>query len=45
LGSAIVEHDQEGIVAKRIDALDRADRQATWIKIKNKDNSRRGVVE
>jgi len=42
---AIVEHDQEGIVAKRIDAPYRADRQSTWLKIKNRDYSRRGAVE
>jgi ATP-dependent DNA ligase len=42
---AIVEHDQEGIVAKRVDAPYRSNRQSTWIKIKNRDYSRRGAVE
>ena len=42
---AIVEHDQEGIVAKRMDAPYRADRQPTWIKVKNWDYSRREAIE
>ena len=41
----IARHDQEGIVAKRIDAPYRAGRQPTWVKITNKDYSRRGAVE
>jgi len=41
----IVRHDQEGIVAKRLEAPYRAGRQATWVKIKNRDYSRRGAVE
>jgi ATP-dependent DNA ligase len=38
---AIVENDQEAVVAKRADAPYRPDRQSTWIKIKNRDYSRR----
>lgn len=41
----IVRHDQEGIVEKRLDAPYRASRQPTWLKIKNKDYSRRAAVE
>lgn len=41
----IERHDQEGIVGKRVDAPYRAGRQPTWLKIKNKDYSRRGAVE
>ena len=37
-------HDQEGIVAKRIDAAYRAGRQSRWVKIKNQEYSRRGAV-
>jgi bifunctional non-homologous end joining protein LigD len=37
-------HDQEGIVAKRLDAPYRAGKQPTWLKIKNKSYSRRGAV-
>jgi ATP-dependent DNA ligase len=37
----IVRHDQERIVAKRLDAPHRAGRQPTWLKIKNGDYSRR----
>ena len=42
---AIVENDQEGVVAKRVDAPYRGDRQPAWIKIKSRDYSRRGAVE
>ena len=42
---AIVAHVQEGVVAKRIDAPYRADRQPTWIKVKNRDYSRREAIE
>ena len=41
----IARHDQEGIVAKRLDAPYRAGRQPTWLKIKNADYSRRGAIE
>ena len=41
----IARHDQEGIVAKRLDAPYRAGRQLTWLKIKNRDYSRRAAVE
>ena len=41
----IARHDQEGIVAKRIDAPYRAGRQSSWLKIKNRDYSRRGGIE
>ena len=41
----IARHDQEGIVAKRMNAPYRAGRQPTWLKIKNRDYSRRGAVE
>ena len=40
----IVEHDHEGIVAKRIDAPYRAGRQSTWVKIKNRAYSSRDAV-
>ena len=45
LFAEIARHDQAGIVAKRLDAPYRAGRQSTWLKIKNKDYSRRGAVE
>jgi len=40
-------HDGEmkGIVAKRVDAPYRAGRQPAWVKIKNRDCSRRAAVE
>jgi len=38
-------HDQQGIVAKRLDSAYRAGRQSSWLKIKNKDYSRRDAVE
>ena len=41
LFATIVEQDHEGIVAKRIDAPYRAGRHSTWVKIKNRDYSRR----
>jgi bifunctional non-homologous end joining protein LigD len=41
----IARHDQEGIVAKRLDAPYRAGRQPTWLKVKNKEYSRREAVE
>lgn len=41
----ITRHDQEGIVAKRVDAPYPAGKQSTWIKIKNKEYSRRDAVE
>lgn len=41
----IVQHDREGIVAKHFVAPYRAGRQPTWLKIKNKDYSRRAAVE
>jgi len=41
----IARHDQEGIVAKRLDAPYRAGRQPTWLKVKNKSYSRRGAIE
>jgi hypothetical protein len=41
----ITRHDQEGIVAKRVDAPYRAGKQSTWIKIKSKEYSRRDAVE
>jgi bifunctional non-homologous end joining protein LigD len=41
----VVEHDHEGIVAKRLDAPYRAGRQSHWLKIKNRDYSRREAVE
>jgi ATP-dependent DNA ligase len=42
---AIAADDHEGIVAKRLDAPYRAGRQPTWLKIKNKEYSRREAVE
>jgi bifunctional non-homologous end joining protein LigD len=45
LFAAIVEHDHEGIVAKRLDAPYRAGRHAHWLKIKNHTYSRREAVE
>ena len=41
----IARHDQEGIVAKRLEAPYRAGRQPTWLKIKNKEYSRRVAVD
>ena len=41
---AIVEGDHEGIVAKRIDARYRAGPPNTWLKIKNRNYSRRGAL-
>lgn len=41
----IVQHDHEGIVAKHFVPPYRAGRQPTWLKIKNKDYSRRAAVE
>ena len=40
----IVEHYQEGIVAKWLDAPYRAGRQPTWFKIKNANYSRREAL-
>jgi hypothetical protein len=42
---AIAAQDFEGIVAKRVDAPYRAGRQPAWMKIKNRDCSRRSAVE
>jgi len=42
---AIATQDFEGIVAKRVDAPYRAGRQPAWVKIKNRDYSRRAAVE
>jgi len=42
---AIVDGNHEGIVPKRMDALYRAGKHPSWIKIKNRDCSRRGAVE
>src|SRR5690348_18271087 len=42
---AIVEGDHEGIVAKPMDAPYRAGPCRAWLKIKNKEYSRRGAVE
>ena len=42
---AIVDGDYEGIVAKRMDAPYRAGPRNTWLKIKNRNYSRRGAVE
>ena len=42
---AIAAGDHEGIAAKRIDAPYRAGRQPSWVKIKNRDYSRRAAVE
>jgi bifunctional non-homologous end joining protein LigD len=42
---AIAAGDHEGIVAKRLDAPYRAGRHPSWIKIKNREYSRRGAVE
>jgi len=42
---AIVDGDHEGIVAKRADAPYRAGQNASWLKIKNRQYSRRGAVE
>jgi ATP-dependent DNA ligase len=39
----VAAHDQEDIVAKRLDAPYRAGRQPVWLKIKNRDYSRRGT--
>ena len=45
LFSAIGADDYEGIVAKRLDAPYRAGPQSSWIKIKNRNYSRRDAVE
>jgi ATP-dependent DNA ligase len=45
LFAAIVEQDHEGVVAKRLDAPYRAGRQSAWVKIKNKNYSRREALE
>jgi len=42
---AIVNGDHEGIVAKRADAPYRAGPHNAWLKIKNRDYSRRGAIE
>ena len=42
---AIVDGDHEGIVAKRADAPYRAGPHNAWLKIKNREYSRRGAVE
>lgn len=44
LFAAAVDQDQEGIVAKRLDAPYRAGRQESWVKIKNKAYSRQAAV-
>jgi len=43
--NAIAAQDFEGIVAKRVDAPYKAGRQPAWVKIKNRDYSRRAAVE
>ena len=45
LSNAIAAQDFEGIVAKRTDAPYRSGRQLAWVKIKNRNYSRRGAVE
>jgi ATP-dependent DNA ligase len=45
LFQAIAADDHEGIIAKRADAPYRPGRQTSWVKIKNKNYSRRGAVE
>ena len=45
LFQAIVEGDHEGIVAKRADAPYRSGPSNAWLKIKNREYSRRGAVE
>ena len=42
---AIASQDFEGIVAKRVDAPYRAGRQPAWVKLKNRDYSRRAAGE
>ena len=42
---AIAAQDFEGIVAKRLDVPYKAGRQAAWLKVKNREYSRRGAVE
>jgi len=42
---AIATQDFEGIVAKRVDAPYRAGRQPAWVKLKNRDYSRRATLE
>ena len=44
LFKAIVDVDHEGIVAKRMDAPYRAGPHNAWLKIKNRNYSRRGAV-
>lgn len=41
----IARHDEEDIVANRIDSPYRAGRQSSWLKIKNSAYSRHGAVE
>jgi ATP-dependent DNA ligase len=41
----IAAQDCEVVVAKRLDAPCSAGRQPTWLKVKNKEYSRRGAVE
>jgi ATP-dependent DNA ligase len=45
LFGAIAADDHEGIVAKRLDPPYRAGRQPCWVKVKNRDYSRREAVE
>jgi ATP-dependent DNA ligase len=42
---AIAADDHEGVVAKQLDAPYRAGRHPSWIKIRNREYSRRGAVE
>jgi len=42
---AICQQDHEGIVAKQMDAPYRAGPCNAWLKIKNREYSRRGAVE
>jgi ATP-dependent DNA ligase len=42
---AIAADDHEGVVAKRADAPYRPGRQASWVKVKNKNYSRRAAIE
>ena len=45
LFNAIVDGDHEGIVAKRMDASYRPGPRRDWLKIKNRDCSRRAAVK
>lgn len=45
LFAVITEHDQEGIVGKRLDSRYGRGKQPAWVKIKNRNYSRRDAVE